>query len=263
MSSNDDYYEVYGSGSPIVFIHGSFASTSTWKKMIATLSKEHLCITIKLPGHGGMPNPDDFAAPSMETEFQIIEDVIRKVTDEPVHLVGHSFGGVVALALAMKGSVPLRHLTLFEPVATAVLSESGEQVAALALDQFVSDYRDAVTNDIPYACSKVIDFWGGAGSFANIPEALRDGMVPFTANNIRHWDLCQSTIRPMSDYHSLTVPTTVVCGGNSNPIAQTIAKQLHAHIPNSSFKSIADASHFMVTTHAEACLEAMQGGKSA
>ena len=91
-----------------------------------------------------------------------------------------------------------------------------------------------------------------------LPEALRDGMVPFTANNIRHWDLCQSCVRPMSDYQSLAAPTTVVCGGNSNPIAQTIAKQLHAHIPNSTLTSIEGASHFMVTTHAEACLAAMQ-----
>lgn len=259
MINNSEYYDVHGSGSPIVFIHGSFASTSTWKKMIATLSREHLCITIKLPGHCGTPDPDDFTAPSLETEFQVIEHVISQLTDEPVHLVGHSFGGVVALALAMKGSVELRHLTLFEPVATAVLAESGEGEAALALNKFVSDYRDAVTSNIPYACRKVIDFWGGEGSFDSMPEALRDGMVPFTANNIRHWDLCQSTVRPMSDYQSLAVPTTVVCGGNSNPIAQTIAKQLHAHIPNSSLISIETASHFMVTTHAEDCVTVMQG----
>ncbi|PSU50525.1 alpha/beta hydrolase [Photobacterium frigidiphilum] len=252
------HYDVYGSGSPIVFIHGSFASTSTWKKMIATLSREHLCIAIKLPGHCGTPDPDDFAAPSMEPEFSVIEDAIGQLTNEPVHLVGHSFGGVVALALTMKGSVTLRHLTLFEPVAVAVLAESGEEKAHLALNQFVSDYRDAVTNNKPYACGKVIDFWGGAGSFDSMPEALRDGMVPFTANNIRHWDLCQSCVRPMSDYQSLATPTTVVCGGNSNPIAQTIAKQLHAHIPNSTLTFIEGASHFMVTTHAKACLAAMQ-----
>ncbi len=259
MTSNGTYYDVYGSGSPIVFIHGSYASTSTWKKMIATLSKKYMCITIKLPGHCGTPDPDDFAAPSLETEFNVIEDAIRQLTDEPVHLVGHSYGGVVALALAMKGSVALRHLTLFEPVAVAVLAESGEEAAALALNQFLKGYRDAVSHDEPYACRGVIDFWGGTGSFDSMPEALRDGMVPFTANNIRHWDLCQSTIRPMDDYHCLAVLTTVICGGNSNPIAQIIAKQLHAHIPNSCFTSIADASHFMVTTHAEACLAAMQG----
>ena len=252
------YYDVCGSGSPIVFIHGSFASTSTWKKMITSLSREHQCIAIKLPGHCGTADPADFTAPSMETEFTVIENAIGQLTSEPVHLVGHSFGAVVALALAMKGSVALRHLTLFEPVAVAVLAESGEEKAAVAVNQFVSDYRDAVTNNQPYACGKVIDFWGGAGSFDGMPEALRDGMAAFTNNNIRHWDLCQSCVRPMSDYQSLATPTSVICGGNSNPIAHTIAKQLHAHIPNSTLTTIEMASHFMVTTHAEACLTAMQ-----
>src|SRR3990167_7171076 len=88
-----DHYQLTGSGSPIVFVHGSYATTSTWKKMIEQLSARHTCIAIKLPGHCGTPDPQDFEAPTIETELSLIEDVVRSLTDEPIHLVGHSYGG--------------------------------------------------------------------------------------------------------------------------------------------------------------------------
>jgi len=88
-----DHYQLTGSGSPIVFVHGSYATTSTWKKMIEQLSARHTCIAIKLPGHCGTPDPQDFDAPTIETELKLIEDVVRSLTDEPIHLVGHSRKG--------------------------------------------------------------------------------------------------------------------------------------------------------------------------
>lgn len=261
MSNNSEYYEVYGEssqgGAPIVFIHGSFANTATWKKIIAELSKAHQCIAIKLPGHCGTPDPVDMEAPTLETEFSIIENAIKEQTSGPVHLVGHSYGGVVALELALKGSVALTHLTLFEPVTVGILAPTGETEADQQVKSFVGGYRAAVAQEEPYACGHIIDFWGGAGSFKSMPQALQDGMAPLTRNNIRHWDLCQTFHYPMSAVKSFAVPTTVVTGSASNPIAQTIAKQLHQHLPNSALHTIDEASHFMVTTHAKACLALM------
>jgi len=249
-----DYYEACGEGAPIVFIHGSFASTSTWKKLVAELAKDHLCISIKLPGHSGMPDPEDFAEPTLETEFAVIEAAIAELTDQPVHLVGHSYGGVVALALAMKGSVAIERVTLFEPVAVSVLVAAGEGDANQQLQAFLQGYREAARAGEMHACARVIDFWGGEGSFAALPAALQDGMVPYTDNNLRHWQLCLGQRYTMADYGQLTLPVALVCGGDSNTIAQTISRQLHQHLPNSRYQEIVGASHFMVTTHAQACL---------
>lgn len=261
MINSNEYYEVYGKSNaghaPIVFVHGSFANTATWKKIIAELSKDRRCIAIKLPGHCGTPDPEDMVTPTLETEFSIIKSAIREQVAGPVHLVGHSYGGVVALELALKGSVGLTHLTLFEPVTVGILGPTGETEADQQVKSFVSQYRAAVAGEEPYACGRIIDFWGGAGSFKSMPQALQDGMVPLTRNNIRHWDLCQTFHQPISAVESFAVPTTVVTGSASNPIAQTIAKQLHRHLPNSTLHTIDDASHFMVTTHAKACLALM------
>jgi len=253
----DDYYEQQGSGSPIVFIHGSYATTSTWKKMIEQLSSSHHCISIKLPGHCGTPDPKDFSNPTMNTELEILEQVITKLTDEPIHLVGHSFGGVVALALALKGSVALSQMTLFEPVAVWVLDRVQDNQASGVVQQFLAVYFHDVSMNKPYACGQVIDFWGGKGAFESLPTFIKDSMEPLVANNVRHWNICTAIDSSVSDLKNLLIPTRLVSGTQSNPVAHAISDHLKHNIPTSKKYSIKGASHFLVTSHFNECLVAL------
>ncbi|QFI37077.1 alpha/beta hydrolase [Moritella marina ATCC 15381] len=251
------YYEQQGSNnnSPIVFIHGSYASTSTWKKIVQQLALTHHCISIKLPGHCGMPDPDDFNAPNISTELDIIESVIAELTNQPIHLIGHSFGGVVALALALKGSVNITQLTLFEPVSTWVFKSVGDLDMTAQVNTFIQDYRESISNNEVYACGQVIDFWGGKGSFEPLPDFIKDGMKPLTNNNNRHWSLCENTYHHRSALNALTIPTKLICGSASNPIAQKIVQYLSHELSNAKQYSITGASHFLVTSHANQCID--------
>ena len=249
----DNYFEEQGAGSPIVFIHGSYATTSTWKKMIKLLAENHRCISIKLPGHCGMPDPDDFSTPSIQTELAILEQVVQSLTDEAIHLVGHSFGGVVALAQALQGNLKLSQVTLFEPVATWVLDRTQDTEMSDSVEDFLFKYRRDVANKKHYACGQVIDFWGEAGAFELFPDFIKESMEPLTSNNIRHWELCSSMDYDLSHLEKCTVPTRLVYGDHSNPVARSICEHLKEHIPNSKTYEIKGASHFLVTSHAEEC----------
>jgi pimeloyl-ACP methyl ester carboxylesterase len=253
----DDYYEQQGSGSPIVFIHGSYATTSTWKKMIAQLSSNHRCISIKLPGHCGTPDPEDFSNPAISTELDILEQVITKLTDEPIHLVGHSFGGVVALALALKGSVALSQMTLFEPVAVWVLECMHDDKMNAVIQRFLAEYFYDVSTKKPNVCGQVIDFWGGKGAFESLPAFIKDSMAPLVANNVRHWSLCTAIHNKASDLQKLSLPIRLVCGTQSNPVAHAIIEHLHNQMPSSKKYTIDGASHFLVTSHFRECLAAL------
>lgn len=249
-----DYFEASGSGEPIVFIHGSFATTSTWKAMVKALSDRFLCITVKLPGHGGAPAAEDFSEPTIDTEIDILAQVVEHLQLGPIHLVAHSYGGVVALSAALSGRIPLRALTLYEPVATWIFSVVERAEAEQAVAQFVAGYRQAVLNDEPYACSRVLDFWGGEGQFDLLPDFIKDGMVPLTRDNLRHWNLCQTLFYSAESLSSLSVPTSIVCGDQSNPLVRQIAQCLNDSLPNSATGEIAGASHFLVTSHSQECL---------
>jgi len=257
----ENYFDQQGSGSPIVFIHGSFATSSTWKKMIEQLAPNHHCITIKLPGHGGAPEPQDFSAPTIDTELNIIEQVVNHLTDKPIHLVGHSYGGVVALAQALKGNLNIAQMTLFEPVAVWVLQRAGDKVMSDAVNTFLTRYRRDAANNVPYACGQVIDFWAGSSVFDTLPDFIKDGMAPLVSNNIRHWDVCCATASltewGLNDLQQCTIPTHLVCGDQSNPVANAICQHLSEQLPCSNNVVIKGASHFLVTTHIDDCLSVM------
>ncbi len=257
-----DYYVEQGSGEPIVFIHGSFANTSTWKYMVNNLSDRYRCICIKQPGHGGAPAPDDFSDPSVDTEVAIVEQVLQHLNLGPIHLVAHSFGGVVAVAVALSGRVPLRAMTLFEPVLTGILEMSGRDEDAKAVDQFCDDYRSAIASKEAYACSRVINFWGGEGQFEQMPDFIKEAMDPLTDYNARHWDLCQNTVYPVETYEAFSVPTQLVCGDQSSAIVRSISECLLTHLVDAKMDVIFSASHFLVTSHAEKCLSYVEAMES-
>ncbi len=253
-----DYYEIEGDGPPIVFIHGSFATTSAWKGIVKELSTNHTCILLKLPGHGGAADPDDFSDPAIETELEILASVVKSLTAEPVHLVGHSFGGVVALAQALKGNLQLSQLSLFEPVAIWLLNRVKNFAARATVDEFLFDYRQAVLQKQPSACGKVIDFWGGKGHFELLPEKVKQSMEVLVANNIRHWNTEAAINSTLAELESCSIPTRLVCGTESNSVAISICGHLNEALPNSRKYVIPGASHFLVTSHAHQCVEVLQ-----
>lgn len=252
-----DYYEVRGEGSPLVFVHGSFATTSTWRSMVDVLAAEHQCILFKLPGHCGTPDPADFHLPTIDTELKLLEAVIADVTDQPVHLIGHSYGGVVALALALKKSVPLRRLTLFEPVTTWVLEMADDQATLKIVQQFLQKYRQEAKDGVPHAGGQVMDFWCDAEVFGALPAGLQEKLILLQDNNIRHWDICTRVSHKPQDLQAIEVSTSLVAGSSSSIVAHRILDVLERLLPNVERHEIQDANHLLVTTHVGACLAAM------
>lgn len=250
----EDYYHIQGRGPSIVFIHGSFATHATWKRYCEQLSAHYQCISIKLPGHGGAPEPTDTDAPSEALELEIIESIIQQHCQNPIHLVGHSYGGVVALNLAMNNNIAIKQLTLFEPVAVWALNDSSTLAQHQAVAEFLAAYQQAAANNEPFACQRVIDFWGGEGAFASLPQHIQNTMPALTDNNLRHWQICTHSTFSLADLKHVTAATQVICGDKSNPILGDIAAQLCQHIPCSQTHTIAGASHFLVNSHTSDCL---------
>jgi len=123
------------------------------------------------------------------------------------------------------------------------------------VNEFVQDYRQGISNNEPYVCGKVIDFWAGKGAFNLLPDFIKDAMVPLTANNNRHWTLSMNIHLNRKTLNALTIPTRLVCGSVSNPVAQAIVNHLSNELANSKKYMIQGASHFLVTSHATQCLD--------
>ena len=246
----DAYFTKTGQGESLVFIHGSFATDATWKKFVEEFSDSNQCITIKLPGHGGAPEPTDIDKPSEALETEIIESIVKQHCDTPVHLIGHSYGAVVALNLALRANIDIAKLTLFEPVAVWTLTADDYKT----VDKFLTDYRSAAQAQESHACKHVIDFWGGNGAYNSLPENIQANMQPMTNNNLRHWQICTHTPFSLADLQQIDAPTHLVRGDQSNLLIGHIMAQLATHIPNCSGAIIHGASHFLVNSHSTDCI---------
>ncbi len=240
---------------PLIFIHGSFANAGSWKKIIEKLNPKYECHTVNLPGHGGMEDPDDFNDPTLETEIEAVKSFVAESVNPQrgIHIVGHSYGCVVAMGIALTGILPVKKLTLFETVDVTVLQTFGKDEMFETVMKFVNSYEKSFEQNKSNACSMVIDFWGGPGSFSVIPEHIQQKMATMTENNIRHWNLIKNSRKEIEDYKNLDVPIAIVYGSKSNKVAKTISMTLHENLPKSSLHEIEGASHFMITSHATEC----------
>lgn len=95
------YYREYGepdSGSPLVFLHGLFGSSTNWGRIATAFSDTYHCIVPDLRNHGRSFHDDavDYAAQSSD-----LVDLLKQLGVEKATFIGHSMGGKVAMFLAL------------------------------------------------------------------------------------------------------------------------------------------------------------------
>ncbi|MFT5639746.1 MAG: pimeloyl-ACP methyl ester carboxylesterase [Paracoccaceae bacterium] len=92
----------------------------------------------------------------------------------PVHLVGHSYGGLNVLAAALSGRVKPLSLITFEANPIYAQPETGEFSWSQSMLEMAAGFETAYASNDLDAAGIIIDFWGGAGTFKNMPAQFQD-----------------------------------------------------------------------------------------
>ena len=120
-------YEVCGSGPTVVLVPGSCSTGAAWRPLISACDNQLRYVTTSLLGYGKTAERRAAHDTSISHEADALEWVVRRASSGSVHLVGHSFGGLVALAVALRNRVRLASLVIIEAPAIELLRERGEQ----------------------------------------------------------------------------------------------------------------------------------------
>lgn len=249
-------YDVVGAGTgpegpTVVLVPGSCSTGAAWRGVIAEFGGAFRAITTSLPGYGRSAERRPEADPSVSWLAEAIETVIDRAHG-PVHLVGHSFGGLVAVSVALRRQVPLASLTVLEAPAVELLREHGEVTHYDAFRDMSAGYFAAFADGDREAISRMVDFYGGAGTWASWPERVRAYAMETTAVNIRDW--ASAFAFPLKDeLAAIEVPTFVAWGGASHPAIRQANTLLAAGIPGARSAAIDGAAHFMISTHPRQC----------
>lgn len=236
-------------GAPVVFLHGFTGSGLDFEGLLPTLEDSRRFIAPDLLGHGGSDSPEALNAYKMDACIHQLEQLIAALDVAPLHLVGYSMGGRIALSLASARPQLLRSLTLIG--ASPGLQSQAERDARSASDDQLAS---AILQD---GASAFMRRWRQVPILQTqrrIPQPYLDRMdarreennALGLASSLR--GLGTGQMPPLWDaLDALEVPTLLVTGQEDDKFTR-IAAQMAARQRHATRVQIMDAGH---TCHLE------------
>jgi pimeloyl-ACP methyl ester carboxylesterase len=100
----------------VVCVHGMSGAATNWTDFMAALAPDFDCVALDLPGSGFSPPPRRASGYSVAALAGTVIRLIETLGAGPVHLVGNSMGGAIAISVAARRPDLVRTLTLVSPV---------------------------------------------------------------------------------------------------------------------------------------------------
>jgi len=248
-----------GDGPPVLCLHANASSSGQWRGLMQLLSSQFTVIAADSYDSGKSPSWPSDRVITLADEVALIAPLID-AAEGPVTLVGHSFGGAIALMAALANPGKVRAVAIYEPTLFWLID--AERAAPNDADGIRNACRAAIAaldeGDGDAAAGHFIDYWMGAGAWAMTPERNRASIVA-AVSKIRRWDhaLTRET-KPLSAFAALDMPVLLMTGGRSTASAHGAARLLASALPNGEVLTFEKLGHMGPVTHPEPVNEAIQ-----
>jgi len=226
---------------PVLLVHSSGFTSRQWRKLGELLAPRHRVIAPDLIGYGTERWPTG-------TPFHFRDDValLDGLLDEPAHVVGHSYGGLLALQLALARPGAVRSITAYEPVAFGVLDQPGDAAVRDAIAQ-VAAYQPETAEAW---LETFVDWWQGPGAWRALPAPTRQTFFDLA------WKMSQEVASLSADrtararYATIAAPTLILAGERTQPAERHVVQQLVQTLPNATLEVLPAMGHMGPITHA-------------
>ena len=151
----------------VVLLHSSLSSSAQWSRLVTQLRNTYRVVNVDLLGYGSAPEVTDADHYCLNTEVLRIAEGLAEMELKKFDLIGHSFGGAVALKYANEFSQQVNRLVIFEPVAFHLL-EPGSN-ARTEIELIAEKIRDVPPMD---GARMFVDYWNGEGYFDTLPPPV-------------------------------------------------------------------------------------------
>jgi pimeloyl-ACP methyl ester carboxylesterase len=240
-----------GTGEAVLLLHSSGLSGRQWRRLVPELVSRGLrAIVPDLSGHGSSepwPEPRPF---SFRTDVERVALVLEDRRLDRVHVIGHSYGGFVALHVARALPHRMLSLSLFDPVAFGSLDPVADADARAILAGVDSTWgpREA---DRERWLAAFVGFWTDGGwpmlredmraEFRRVVWVVREGVRTMLADTT-----------PYASYGAFDFPVQLISGGKSPLPARRVIDRLAAAVPQARMAVVPGVGHLAPVTHADA-----------
>jgi pimeloyl-ACP methyl ester carboxylesterase len=236
----------------VIALHCSGAGAGQWRQLGEALDPRH---TLIAPEHYGCESVGAWSgarAFTLADEAAVTVDLIDRA-DGKVHLVGHSYGGGVALRAAIERPDRIASLTLYEPSAFHLLNTVGARGAAAFAEITALRARidqGVITGDYLGAASSFVDYWAGAGAWSALRPAVQATLTRWIPKASLDFRALIEEPTPASAYGDLLFPTLIMRGEHALAPSRLIAEILETLLPDADLMVVAGAGHMGPLTHA-------------
>jgi len=247
----DPFVRESGAGPAMVCLHSNAASSSQWRELMDLLAPHYRVLAPDGYGAGKSPAWPTDRRMRLADEVALIEPVLARA-GASYALVGHSYGGAVALKAALMHPERVSALALYEPTLFALVAAHGPS----ATD--VDGIRDAVARSVAAlaagdedgAARHFIDFWMGEGAWAATPPQRRPAIAA-AVRNVQGWgEVLFGESTPLADFAALEMPALYMTGASSPLSAHAVARVLQPVLPRCECVEFAGLGHMGPLTHA-------------
>jgi pimeloyl-ACP methyl ester carboxylesterase len=220
-------------GPPLIFYHGVGGGAWSWKPQVAALADRYDCFLWEARGHGAAPRVADAGLGDYWIDAQEALDAVRARTSGRVGVIGHSMGGLLAVALAAISPDRIGRLALIDPVYPDHSKASGHDfgpfkpVALAVIKPLIASFM----KDGPV--SRAISRWMFSSSFTN--KAAMDAawpdqrtQVPVEYPKMLLEAFGQPEGFPVEPFAERIDVPSILFNGRSPVLAETLARRLGA-----------------------------------
>lgn len=239
--------------STVLMLHSGGFTSRQWRRLSESLSSEFNVITPDLLGYSDTPWPN-----GEPFHFDQDLDYVRSLVTEPMHLVGHSYGGFLALKLAIAEPSLVKSIAAYEPVAFGILDEVDDADARAALSLVKRTWDPDASGTDETWLAAFVDWWNGNGAWSRLPEETRAAMRSVG------WKVFQEVLSLAADrtnratYATITAPTLLL-GGSLSPLTERrVVENLASALPHASAQFFDGVGHMGPITHARVVNEAIE-----